>query len=131
MSISLSRKEVIEKKKKAFAPPTERQLRMQSRAAAMGGLSPTGLIKWRQKTGEQRKHAIEREESRRGLVPSSIKLQSDFLKAKERHAKGIDLKPKQTLERKSVQQNPPILSISPVTTQKSIMRTVPEQQKQK
>jgi len=52
-----SKQEIIERTKKAFAPPTQKQLRQQAEARAKGGLTSRGIAKFEKKTEQEKKQA--------------------------------------------------------------------------
>jgi len=91
-------KQVIEITKKAFAPPTARQLEQQAQAVARGGLTSRGISKFKSLSSEKQKEAVEKartEITGRKTDPTKIldpsKLMRDFQEAKriDRQKRGI------------------------------------------
>ena len=56
-----TKQQIVEKTKKAFAPPTKRQLEQQAQARARGGLTSRGIRKFKSKTKAEQQALVERE----------------------------------------------------------------------
>lgn len=61
MSDDDERQRAIEHARRAFAPPTARQLRLQAEARAKGGLTSSGIARFKRMSKEEQEKAIEKE----------------------------------------------------------------------